>query len=86
MSAREGMTLSERIDWVLGKSRLIASMHRAIYRVSGGRVGASKRGIPVLLLTTIGRRTGRARTNALMYLADGGRMIVVASNGGSDWF
>lgn len=38
------------------------------------------RRVPVLLLTTIGRRTGEARTVPLMYLADGDRYVVVASN------
>lgn len=45
--------------------------------------------LPTLLLTTIGRRTGRLRTKALPYYADGDRYLVLGSNGGGpkdpDW-
>lgn len=40
------------------------------------------RGLPVLLLTTIGRRTGRGRTVPLLYLRDGGRLVVCNVNPG----
>jgi deazaflavin-dependent oxidoreductase (nitroreductase family) len=40
-------------------------------------------GVPSLLLTTRGRRTGQLRRTALMYAEDAGRYILVASNGGS---
>ena len=43
------------------------------------------RGGDLLLLTTVGRRTGQPRTTPLFYLAEEGRWIVVASNGGADW-
>ncbi len=43
------------------------------------------RGADLLFLTTIGRKTGQPRTTPLLYLDDGGRWIVVASNGGADW-
>jgi F420H(2)-dependent quinone reductase len=43
------------------------------------------RGGDLLLLTTTGRRTGKPRTTPLLYLDDGDRWIVVASNGGADW-
>lgn len=53
-------------------------------------MGASKRGVPIALLTTTGRRSGRPQTVPLMYLEDGGRFLVVASNAGFDhppaWF
>lgn len=38
--------------------------------------------MPILLLTTTGRRTGRTRTVPLMYLRDGEDYVVTASNGG----
>ncbi len=41
-------------------------------------------GLPVLLLRTTGRKTGEERTAALVYLRDGGDLVVVASRGGSD--
>jgi F420H(2)-dependent quinone reductase len=47
-------------------------------------------GLPVLLLRTIGRKSRIERTAALVYLQDGGDLVVVASNGGRDtppgWF
>lgn len=41
-------------------------------------------GTPTLLLRTTGRRSGAERTNALVYLADDGSYVVVASKGGDD--
>ncbi|MEV7802837.1 nitroreductase/quinone reductase family protein [Microbispora sp. NPDC088329] len=54
------------------------------YRETGGRKPATMRGIPVLLLTTRGRRTGLLRTRPVGYGRDGRRFIVIASNGGDD--
>ncbi len=56
--------------------------HRALYRISGGRVGGSLQRMPVLLLTTIGRKSGKPRTWPLGYLDDGEDLIVIASAGG----
>lgn len=54
-------------------------VHPVLYRWSGGRIGGTLMNMPVLLLTTRGRRTGAARTRALMYLPDGERYVVIAS-------
>jgi deazaflavin-dependent oxidoreductase (nitroreductase family) len=54
------------------------------YRRTGGRRPATMRGIPVLLLTTRGRRTGLPRTRPVGYGRDGRRFVVIASNGGDD--
>jgi F420H(2)-dependent quinone reductase len=62
--------------------KLLGTLHRLLYRVSGGKLGKSFFGSPVLLLTTTGRRTRRPRTWPLTYLPEGGRLIVIASNGG----
>src|SRR5258706_7453080 len=60
------------------------------FRNSEGRVGGPFEGAPLLLLTTAGRRTGELRTNPVMYLADGDRVLVFASKGGApthpDWY
>jgi deazaflavin-dependent oxidoreductase (nitroreductase family) len=58
--------------------------HKWVYEWSDGRVGKKSGGIPALLLTTTGRRSGLERTNGLTYCTDRGDLIVVASNGGSD--
>jgi deazaflavin-dependent oxidoreductase (nitroreductase family) len=54
-----------------------------LLRISRGRLGNSFLGTPVLLLTTIGRKSGQPRTLPLYYMEDGGRIILVASNAGT---
>jgi deazaflavin-dependent oxidoreductase (nitroreductase family) len=63
---------------------VVSRIHVALYRASRGRVLASiGKGMPVLLLTTTGRKSGRRRTTPLLYLDDRGRYVVVASVGGA---
>ena len=62
-----------------------SGMHTALYRASGGRIASGFQGMPVLLLTTTGRRSGKSRTTPLLYVRDGDAFVVVASNGGSDY-
>jgi deazaflavin-dependent oxidoreductase (nitroreductase family) len=62
----------------------VLSVHQLLYERSDGRVGHRMLGTPTLLLRTTGRRSGAQRTNALVYLADGGNYVVVASKGGDD--
>jgi len=64
--------------------RLATRSHVFVYRLSGGAIGGGFGKAPVLLLTTRGRRTGKAYTTPLLYLRDGSRLIVVASSGGAD--
>jgi deazaflavin-dependent oxidoreductase (nitroreductase family) len=59
-------------------------VQQAVYRGTHGWVGKRLAGAPTLLLTTVGRRTGLQRVNALTYYRDGSAWVVVASNGGSD--
>lgn len=59
-------------------------LHERLYKLTDGRLGHRMLGVPTLLLQTTGRRTGATRTNALVYAADGGSYLVVASNGGAD--
>jgi deazaflavin-dependent oxidoreductase (nitroreductase family) len=70
--------------------RAVTALHRTLYRASGGLIGGRIGAGRVLLLTTIGRRSGRRRTAPLAYLADGERLVVVAAFGGADvhpaWF
>ena len=64
--------------------RGFVKVHVALYRASGGRLGGRLgKGAPVLLLTTIGRKTGRLRTIPLLYVEEGDRYVVVASAGGA---
>lgn len=64
--------------------KLFWQLHLKIYLWSKGRVGNVIRGLPILVLTTIGRRSGLTRQNALMYLPDGKDFVIVASNLGDD--
>jgi deazaflavin-dependent oxidoreductase (nitroreductase family) len=59
--------------------------HLERYVASGGTDGHLWRdGVPTLLLTTVGRRTGTARRTPLIYGRHGDRYLVVASKGGAD--
>jgi deazaflavin-dependent oxidoreductase (nitroreductase family) len=70
--------------------QLVWKVHPWLYRVTGGRVGGRMIGMPVLLLTTTGRRSGTPRTRALTYLPHGDAAVVIASNAGDarhpDWW
>ena len=61
---------------------LFWKLHRFLYRVSGGRIGGRVVGMPVLMLTTTGRKSGAPRTNVLTYLPHGRVSVVFASNAG----
>ncbi len=63
--------------------RVVTGVHTLLYSLSSGRIGGRIVGSPVLLLTTIGRRSGKNRTLPLLYLADGATVVLVASNGGA---
>jgi deazaflavin-dependent oxidoreductase (nitroreductase family) len=63
--------------------RIIGALHCLAYRVTGGWAGRTIMGGPVLLLTTIGRQSGRERTWPLCYVPEGDALVVVASAGGA---
>ena len=63
--------------------RLLGGLHRYVYRLSGGKVGARIANMPVLLLTTTGRRSGRPRTQPLTYTRTNEGYAVIASKGGA---
>jgi len=56
----------------------------AEFRKNHGRIGGFFEGAPLLLLHTVGRRSGKPRVNPMMYLKDGERFLVFASKGGAD--
>ncbi|MEM7132865.1 MAG: nitroreductase family deazaflavin-dependent oxidoreductase [Chloroflexota bacterium] len=63
--------------------KLMTRTHTFLYRLSGGKIGKSMQGMPVLLLTTIGRKSGQPRTASLLYLRDGDDYLITASKGGA---
>jgi deazaflavin-dependent oxidoreductase (nitroreductase family) len=69
--------------------KALSTANTWLYRKTGGRIGktwrigsALRKGVPICLLTTTGRKSGRPRTVPLCYLADGERVVLVASQGG----
>jgi deazaflavin-dependent oxidoreductase (nitroreductase family) len=69
---------------------LFGAEHVRVYRETAGERGYHWRGTTILLLTTIGRSSGEARTTPLIHRTDGDRWVVVASKGGApenpSWF
>lgn len=69
---------------------LFLTIHQWLYEVSDGRIGAYIGQRPMLLLRTVGRRTGQPRTAALLYVPEGDAFVVIASKGGAPnhpaWF
>jgi deazaflavin-dependent oxidoreductase (nitroreductase family) len=61
---------------------LVGAEHVRRYQETNGDVGYIWNGVPTLLLTTTGRRSGQPRTNALIFGRDGDDYLVVASQGG----
>lgn len=70
-------------DYTQPDLTLLGEDHIRAYRDSGGEVGYLWNGVPTLLLTTTGRRTGQQRTSALIFGRDGDDYLVVASMGGA---
>ena len=64
--------------------RTATGLHVWLYRATNGRIGGRIRKAPILLLTTIGRTSGRARTTPLSYLEVGKTIAICGTNLGSD--
>jgi deazaflavin-dependent oxidoreductase (nitroreductase family) len=63
--------------------RILGGMHKRVYRLTGGKIGGRIGKLPVLLLTTIGRKSGQPRTQPLAYTRAGDGYAVIASKGGA---
>jgi deazaflavin-dependent oxidoreductase (nitroreductase family) len=74
-------------NWIV---KTFTGAHVLVYRLSKGKLGGTIAGFPLLLLTTTGRKSGRARTTPVAYLRSGGEYLISASAGGADthpaWF
>jgi deazaflavin-dependent oxidoreductase (nitroreductase family) len=69
--------------------KVMSAVNVRVYRLTRGRVGGTwrvgaawKHPVPICLLEHRGRRTGRLRTTPLVYLREGRRVVVVASQAG----
>jgi F420H(2)-dependent quinone reductase len=75
------------VKWIF---RQFIRLQVYIYRRSGGKRMGRIRGMPVLLLTTVGRKTGKQRVTPVMYMRDGNSYVIVAANAGArrnpGWF
>ena len=60
------------------------------FRANAGKVGGSFEGAPMVLITTVGAKSGQPRTAPLVYLPDGDRIVIFASKAGApthpDWY
>jgi deazaflavin-dependent oxidoreductase (nitroreductase family) len=74
--------MADANDW---NSKIIAE-----FRANDGKVGGQFEGAPLLLLHTIGAKSGRERVNPMMYQRVGDGYAVFASKGGApdnpDWY
>jgi deazaflavin-dependent oxidoreductase (nitroreductase family) len=62
---------------------LFGEEHVRVFRETAGERGYHWRGTTILLLSTVGRRSGETRTTPLIHRMDGDRWIIVASKGGA---
>ncbi len=63
--------------------RILGGTHRRVYRLTGGKIGGRIGKLPVLLLTTVGRKSEKPRTQPLAYTRVGDGYAVIASKGGA---
>ncbi len=70
--------------------RKIFDIYIFLYRMTHGKFGGLVQGLPVLLLRTIGRKTGKERITPLGYFMDDDNYVITASNAGREvhpaWF
>ena len=65
--------------------KVVNAVHRPLFRLTKGKVGGRGLGMPVLVLTTIGRKSGNERSAMLTSpLQIGESVVLVASRGGDD--
>ncbi|MGE5698379.1 MAG: nitroreductase/quinone reductase family protein [Candidatus Sericytochromatia bacterium] len=80
--------VAQRSNWVVRRhprlQRAMSRLHARLYVRSGGRVLPRWfDGAPVMVLETVGRRSGRKRATPLLYLRDGDAFVVLAANAGA---
>jgi F420H(2)-dependent quinone reductase len=63
--------------------RILGGVHSRVYRLTGDTIGGQVAKLPILLLTTTGRKSGKARTQPLAYTRAGEGYAVIASKGGA---
>ena len=64
--------------------RLFMALHIFLYRMTKGKFGGQMGPNAILLLHSVGRKSGQARVSPLVYFRDGENYVVTASNGGGE--
>jgi len=64
--------------------KIMTRIHIFLYRNSRGKIWNKMLGMPVLLITTTGRKSGQPRTTPLVYQRDNGDYLIAGSKGGAD--
>jgi len=80
--------VAHRSNWIVRRhprmQRTLSRLHARLYVRSGGRVLPRWfGGAPVMVLETVGRRSGRTRDTPLLYLRDAQALVVFAANAGT---
>jgi deazaflavin-dependent oxidoreductase (nitroreductase family) len=85
MAASEGKKSTEKD--LTGPARLAlklgSGVHSGVYRATGGKLFGRMGKSPILLLNTVGRKSGKKRTSPLLYVMDGEDFVIIASKGGA---
>ena len=85
MSTPKWLSALVKLAWKVG-----SGAHTGLYRATGGKLGGRMGKNPILLLNTVGRRSGKERVTPLLYAMDSEDYAIVASYGGApkhpDWF
>ena len=63
--------------------KLGSGAHAGVYRATGGKLFGRMGKSPILLLNTVGRKSGKKRTSPLLYVVDGEDFVIIASKGGA---
>jgi F420H(2)-dependent quinone reductase len=63
--------------------KLGSGAHAGVYRATGGKLFGRMGKSPILLLNTVGRKSGKKRTSPLLYVMDGEDFVIIASKGGA---
>jgi deazaflavin-dependent oxidoreductase (nitroreductase family) len=63
--------------------KLGSGAHAGVYRATGGKLFGRIGKSPILLLNTVGRKSGRKRTSPLLYVVNDEDFVVIASKGGA---
>lgn len=83
MTARGTLAQGKEEEQVFDSPTGWVAKHVRSYIETGGKKGHLYHGMPTLLLTTRGRKSGKLRRTALIYGQDGDRYVLAASNGGA---